>query len=78
MRKSAFGKQKSLGKGFYIALAISVVAVGTVAYLTISRLNSSLNSCLLYTSTSIRFPHESYKSAWWECLLWAHQSSLCG
>ena len=43
MRKSAFGKQKSLGKGFYIALAISVVAVGTVAYLTISRLNSSLN-----------------------------------
>ncbi len=44
MRKSAFGKQKSLGKGFYIALAISVVAVGTVAYLTISRLNSSLNS----------------------------------
>lgn len=43
MRKSAFGKQKSLGKGFYIALAISVVAVGTVAYLTISRLNSSLH-----------------------------------
>lgn len=42
MRKSAFDKQKSLGKGFYIALAISVVAVGTVAYLTISRLNSSL------------------------------------
>ncbi len=42
MRKSAFGKEK-LGKGFYIALAISVAAVGTVAYLTISRLNSSLN-----------------------------------
>ena len=43
MRKSAFDKQKSLGKGFYIALAVSVVAVGTVAYLTISRLNNSLN-----------------------------------
>lgn len=39
MKKLSFGKSKGASKGFYIALAVSVVAVGTVTYLTLSRLN---------------------------------------
>ena len=39
MKKLSFGKSKNSSKGFAIALAISVAAVGTVTYLTLSRLN---------------------------------------
>ena len=40
MRKSV-GKQK-LGKGFYMALILSVVAVGTTAYFTLSGINGDV------------------------------------
>lgn len=39
MKKMNFGSKKS-SKGFYIALAVSVIAVGAVTYLTLSRLNT--------------------------------------
>ena len=39
MKKPSFGKSKNSSRGFAIALAISVAAVGTVTYLTLSRLN---------------------------------------
>lgn len=39
MKKMNFGSKKS-SKGFYIALAVSVIAVGAVTYLTLSRLNA--------------------------------------
>lgn len=38
MKKMNFGNKRS-SKGFYIALAVSVIAVGAVTYLTLSRLN---------------------------------------
>ena len=38
MKKLSFGKSRGASRGFYIALAISVAAVGTVTYLTLSRL----------------------------------------
>ena len=40
MKKFTSGRSRN-GKGFYIALALSVAAVGTVTYLTLSRLNRS-------------------------------------
>ena len=37
MKKLRFGKSKFSGKGFYIALAISLVAVGTATTVAISK-----------------------------------------
>ena len=45
MKKSIMGNSRAAGgKGFYIALILSVAAVGTVAYFTISRLTDSLKA----------------------------------
>ena len=46
MKKFTSGRSRN-GKGFYIALALSVAAVGTVTYLTLSRLNRMLFPLLL-------------------------------
>ena len=40
MKRLNFGKKKGLSKGFYIALAISVTAVGSATYLTLNALNA--------------------------------------
>ncbi|MGI5894233.1 MAG: peptidoglycan DD-metalloendopeptidase family protein [Candidatus Merdivicinus sp.] len=40
MRKLNLGKKKGLSKGFYIALAISVTAIGSATYLTLNALNT--------------------------------------
>ncbi len=64
MKKLSFGKSRGASRGFYLALAISVAAVGTVTYLTLSRLNrtpeaepSSPNT--LENSTSWSIPEVS-------------------
>ncbi len=44
MKKLSFGAKKSSSRGFYIALAVSVVAVGSAAYFSLSRLNAAPQS----------------------------------
>ena len=64
MKKLSFGKSRGASRGFYIALAISVAAVGTVTYLTLSRLNRTpdaepSNPNTLENSTSWSIPEVS-------------------
>lgn len=44
MKKLSFGAKKRSSRGFYIALAVSVVAVGSAAYFSLSRLNAAPQS----------------------------------
>ena len=37
MRKLKFGKSRTSGRGFYIALALSLVAVGAATFVAIDR-----------------------------------------
>lgn len=58
MKKLRFGKSKFSGKGFYIALAISLVAVGTATTVAISKTIGDLSG------DSLNLPSTSSVSEW--------------
>lgn len=55
MKQLKFGKSKFSGKGFYIALALSLVAVGTATTVAVSKTIGDLNNSLEAPSSQISY-----------------------